>query len=209
MTKILSVKDGYDIKSESQSQHSCLKFKFPAKTINQSGSRRKSRQVFTCNRQIPAEVSAQKTCQHWKLTTKLDPCGGGKGGPISKLWATLNKVVFRRLSKLYLFSSAPSLLIAIWDDWRLVNKGPEEVWLRAKLNKIGFERVNIPSPKKPSQRQGTKLVRNIEKPQYKLLLGGAPGGTPRPVQLQPARSRIQGHKPLNYQKLILHTLSHT
>ena len=79
------------------------------------------------------------------------------------------------------------------------------VWLRAKLNKIGFERVNIPSPKKPSQRQGTKLVRNIEKPQYKLLLGGAPGGTPRPVQLQPARSRIQGHKPLNYQKLNLHT----
>ena len=40
MTKMLSVKDGYDNKSESQSQHSCLKFKFPAKTINQSGSRR-------------------------------------------------------------------------------------------------------------------------------------------------------------------------
>ena len=79
------------------------------------------------------------------------------------------------------------------------------VWLTAKLNKTGFERVNIPSPKKPSQRQGTKLVRNIEKPQYKLLLGGAPGGTPRPVQLQPARSRIQGQKKPVIQKLNLQT----
>ena len=44
---MLSVNDGYDIINfENQSQQSCLKFKFPAKTINQSESRRKSRQVF-------------------------------------------------------------------------------------------------------------------------------------------------------------------
>ena len=78
------------------------------------------------------------------------------------------------------------------------------VWLRVKLNKTSFEGVNIPSPKKPSLRQGKKRVRKIEKPQYKLLLDRAPGGPPRPVQLRPARSRIQGPKPLNYQKLNLH-----
>ena len=194
---------------ESQSQPSCLKIQISRQnpTANQEAAG-KSRLVFHLEHVGRGRHQCPEKLVNLETTTKLDPCGGGKGGPISKLWATLNKVVFRRLSKLYLFSSAPSLLIAIWDDWRLVNKGPEVVWLRAKLNKIGFERVNIPSPKKPSQRQGTKLVRNIEKPQYKLLLGGAPGGTPRPVQLQPARSRIQGHKPLNYQKLILY-LHHT
>ena len=79
-----------------------------------------------------------RTCQCQNLVslgirklTKLDPCGGGKGGLVSKLWATLNKVVSRRLSKLNLFSYAHSFLTAIWDDWRLVNKGPEVVWLRA------------------------------------------------------------------------------
>ena len=75
---------------------------FPPKTISQSESRRKSRQVLHVTGKFLQSSVPQKTCQHWKLTTKLDPCGGGKGGPISKLRATLNKVVFRRLSKLYL-----------------------------------------------------------------------------------------------------------
>ena len=201
MTKILSVKDGF----ENQSQQSCLKFKFPAKTINQSGTRTKSRLIsdeprdhaslshnkgglknivalnthdknFICqgwlwhhqswkpitaklfeiqisrqNHQpireqeekpagitwsrkvFPWRAQCQKSCLtlgYLKLP-KLDPCGGGKGGLISKLRATLNKVVSRRLSKLNLFSYALSLLIATWGDWRLVNKGPEAVWLRA------------------------------------------------------------------------------
>ena len=33
----------------------------------------------------PGKVSAQKTSITWNTNTKLDPSGGGKGGPISKL----------------------------------------------------------------------------------------------------------------------------
>ena len=64
-------------------------------------------------RQSPGGSVHHKTSRSWNTNTKLDPSGGGKGGPISKLEATLNKVVFRRLSKLGLFSYASSLLIAI------------------------------------------------------------------------------------------------
>ena len=61
----------------------------------------------------PGVSQCHQTSLSWNANTKLDPSGGGKGGPISKLEATLNKVVFRRLSKLNLFSYASSLLIAI------------------------------------------------------------------------------------------------
>ena len=102
--KILSRMVMASIFFKNQSQPSCLKFKFPAKNYQPIRKQEDKPAGITCNRQDPMSFSApKKTCQHWKLTTKLDPCGGGKGGPISKLWATLNKVVFRRLSKLYLF----------------------------------------------------------------------------------------------------------
>ena len=72
---------------------------FPPKTISQSESRRTSRQVLHVTGKILWASVPQKTCQHWKLTTKLDPCGGGKGGLISKLRATLNKYDFWESSK--------------------------------------------------------------------------------------------------------------
>ena len=117
MTKILSVKDGYDIINlENQSQQSCLKFKFPAKTINQSGSRRKSRQVFTCNRQIPIEVSASLS------TWSEDP----------------QKHLFFKVSGSWLFNSKCVWFFAVFLllFLRLIFFSSKCVWILSKLSEF-------------------------------------------------------------------------
>ena len=117
--KIFSGWNGYgNIIFQGQSQHSCLKIYFPAKTDSQSQHRdsnlapkptanqeaaEKSRLVFFLQTAWTGRHQCLKKLVSFETKTKLDPSGGGKGGPISKLLSTLNKVVFRRLSKLYVF----------------------------------------------------------------------------------------------------------
>ena len=54
---------------KNQSQPSCLKFKFPAKNHQPIREQEEKPASITCNRQVPAELSAPKNLSALKLTT--------------------------------------------------------------------------------------------------------------------------------------------